>query len=136
MPAQVAAHPSRHTPPDAVTMVGLRQYSYISTPGSARRTGLRRELVVATARGRLPALLGPVPNRGDGPSDAALCVGGLPPTTGMCHVAQGGPGFTIMRSTSQAASEAATHDIDAAQPSSVSVSRSTCVVSDASLCEC
>jgi len=120
MPAQVAAHPLRHTPPDALTTVGLEQYSYVSSPGTARPTGPHRELVVASARGRLPAFLGPVQYRGDAPSGAACCFGGPPPSTEMCHVAQGGPGFTIMRSTSQAASEAATHDADAAQPVSVS----------------
>jgi len=59
-----------------------------------------------------------------------------PLPTEMCHVAQGGPGFTIMRSTSQAASEAATHDADAAQPSSVSVSQVHVYHHDAIDCEC
>ena len=123
MPAQVAAHPLRHPPADALTTVGLRPYTYSASPDAARPTGLHRESVVPTARGRLPALLGAVRYRGDAPSDAARRFGGPPPSTEMCHVAQGGPGFTIMRSTSQAASEAAAHDADAAQPSSVSVSQ-------------
>ena len=81
VPGQVAAHPLRHTPADAPATVGPGCYDNFGSLGTARPTGLRREVVVPTAGGRLPAVLGRAPNCGDASSDAAHRFGGPPPTT-------------------------------------------------------
>ena len=88
----------------------------LAPPGAPSPVG---RLVADTAKGRLPAVPGPGLNCGEAALGAADCVGGPPSRHECVNVAQGGPGFTIMRSTSQAASEVAAHEAEAAEPSSV-----------------